>query len=255
LIAAWNWAKRYLPRWPKENPFANTEKQSSEEHPRYIPPVEDFWTVFDLATGQDKIMLLAYLHTAARRTELFELTWDDVDFAGHRIRLWTRKRKGGREFDWVTMTNELEAALKQWRHLTPFPQSERVFLCADQNPFCREAYGKPFRYRQHWLPRLCEKAGVPRSGIHAIRHLSASILDDQGYPIATIQTLLRHKNANTTSRYLHKLRGMRTALDQAFTRQEPPSGSDDVVGLASPAVPTGALPTAKRPKLRLIKSS
>ena len=68
LIAAWNWARKYLVGWPKENPFTDTEKQQAEQFPRYVPPVEDFWKVYDAAReGQDKLMLLAYLHTAARR--------------------------------------------------------------------------------------------------------------------------------------------------------------------------------------------
>lgn len=253
LIAAWNWGKRYLPGWPKENPFAETEKQASEQHPRYMPPVDDFWKVFDLTMGQDKVMLLGYLHTAARRSELFELTWEDVDFAGHRIRLWTRKRKGGREFDWVTMTTELELALIEWHQDRTFKESKHVFLCEDETPFCREAYGKPFTCRQHWLPRLCERAGVPRFGIHAIRHLSASILDDSGYPIAAIQSLLRHKNANTTSRYLHKLRGMRTALDEAFTRKQVPGGSGESSGMPSATRRVAEAQVRERPMLRLIK--
>ena len=73
LIAAWNWARKYLVGWPRENPFVDTEKLQTEKFPRYAPPVKDFWKVFEQAKGgQDKIMLLAYLHTAARRNELFE---------------------------------------------------------------------------------------------------------------------------------------------------------------------------------------
>jgi hypothetical protein len=62
-------------------------------------------------------------------------------------------------------------------------------------------------------------------GVHAIRHLSASILDDKNYPITVIHALLRHKSANTTAKYLHKLRGVKTALDDAF-RRSPASVAD-----------------------------
>lgn len=153
------------------------------------------------------------------------------------------------------MTTELELALRQWHQDRTFKESKHVFLCEDETPFCREAYGKPFICRQHWLPRLCEKAGAHRFGIHAIHHLSASILDDSGYPIAAIaiQSLLRHKNANTTSRYLHKLRGMRTALDAAFTRKQIPGGSDQSTGLPSPEKRGSEAQVRERPKLRLIK--
>jgi site-specific recombinase XerD len=42
-------------------------------------------------------------------------------------------------------------------------------------------------------------------GFHSIRHLSASILYSLGYDLATIQMILRHKNAGTTERYLKSL--------------------------------------------------
>jgi integrase len=219
LVAAWNWAIKYLPGWPESNPFPKTDKQESEEHPRYIPPAEDFWKVFDITTGQDQVMLIAYLHTAARKSEIFELAWSDVDFPCHRIRLWTRKRKGKREADWIPMTQELEEALKSWHENRTFKESAYVFNCEDKTPFCEAYYGKPFKRRYHWLKRLCEKASVPEFGLHAIRHLSASILDDKNYPLSSIQCLLRHKSASTTSKYIHKLRGFRAVLDEAFKRE------------------------------------
>ncbi len=244
LIAAWNWAKKYLPGWPKENPFSITDRQTEEEFPRYIPPVDDFWKVYDsLEDGtQDKIMLLTYLHTAARRGELFILKWSDIDFIGKRVRLWTRKRRGGLQFDWIPMTAELLEALTWWHENRTFKESENVFLCESEAPFSQDTYGKPFVFRQRWLRSLCEKVSVQYFGLHAVRHLSASILDDAGYPITFIQALLRHKNANTTSKYLHRLRGMRMALDDAFKRKSRPP--EDV-----PASPR------ERPKLVLVKKS
>ncbi len=49
-------------------------------------------------------------------------------------------------------------------------------------------------------------------GLHAIRHLTASILANEGLPLITIQAILRHKSAHVTQRYLHQLRELRTAL-------------------------------------------
>ncbi len=142
---------------------------------------------------------MAYLHTAARRTESFDLQWSDVDFEKNRIRLWTKKRKGGREHDWITMTSELQQVLENWNENRTFPDSDYVFLCEEKNNYCKELYGHPFQFRRHWLPKLCEQAKVEPFGFHAIRHLSASIMDDAGYPITVIQTLFRHQSASTDS--------------------------------------------------------
>ena len=52
--------------------------------------------------SQDKVMLFAFHHLAARRNEIFSIKWPDVDFDNNQIRLWTRKRKGGhKESDWL----------------------------------------------------------------------------------------------------------------------------------------------------------
>jgi integrase len=168
-------------------------------------------------------MLLTYLHTAARKRELFRLKWHEVDFEKSRIQLWTRKRKDGNlESDWIPMTSELREALERWEKERTFPDAEHVFLCENDLDFCPQHYGNPFSIRREWLSRLCKKVGVKPFGLHAIRHLSASILDDAGYPITIIQGILRHKSANTTARYLHSLRGMRVALDDAFKRKDRP---------------------------------
>jgi len=66
------------------------------------------------------------------------------------------------------------------------------------------------------LKSLCEKAGVIPFGFHAIRHLSASVLDQANVSIKTIQLILRHKNISTTSNYLHSLRGVKEDLNKAL---------------------------------------
>src|SRR5208337_320626 len=85
LLAAWNWGIKYL-GLPSVNPCL-TERFPEDRVTRYIPPEKDFWKVHEVAQGQDKVMLTAYLHLAARRSELFRLRWDDVDFAHRRVRI------------------------------------------------------------------------------------------------------------------------------------------------------------------------
>ena len=111
LLAAWNWGIKYL-ALPAPNPFL-VDKFPEQRHNRYVPPEDqELWKVYDVAEGQDKVMLLAYLQLAARRSELFRLRWEDVDFAKGKIRLTTRKRMGGSlEEDWLPMLDELHAAL------------------------------------------------------------------------------------------------------------------------------------------------
>lgn len=188
-----------------------------------MPPEEDFWKIYNVTEGQDEIMLLTFLHLAARRSEIFRLTWSDVDFGSDRIRLWTRKRRDGTfEYDWLPMTNELRASLRGWWENRPVKDHSHVFLCLDETAFTRDHYGQPFRYRLRFMKRLCEKAKVKPFGFHAIRHLSASILFNLGYDLGVIQAILRHRSPSTTERYLKSI-GMervRAALESLSPKLE-----------------------------------
>jgi integrase len=52
---------------------------------------------------------------------------------------------------------------------------------------------------------LCAKAKVRYFRYHALRHLTASMLDDLGVAIGTIQRILGHQNRRTTEIYLHSI--------------------------------------------------
>lgn len=61
-----------------------------------------------------------------------------------------------------------------------------------------------FRDLQTWMHRLCQDAEVNKFGIHAIRHLTASVLIENDAALIDIQTILRHKSISTTEKYLHR---------------------------------------------------
>ena len=143
LVAAWNWGVKYL-GLPTANPCL-VEKFPEQRHPRYVPGEKDFWKVFAQTEGQDRIMLLCYLHLGARRSEIFKLCWEDVDFGNNRIRLFTKKRlHGSIEYDWLPMTTELSNSLRWWWENRTFKDSTHVFICEQDGGFCQEQYGKPF---------------------------------------------------------------------------------------------------------------
>ena len=67
--------------------------------------------------------------------------------------------------------------------------------------------------------RLCEQVGCKSFGFHAIRHLSASMMDEANMPLRVVQSQLRHQNATVTSRYLHSLGSRESKLDGVFARE------------------------------------
>lgn len=215
LVAAWNWGIKYL-ELPRENPCL-VERFPEVKQTRYMPSEKDFWKVYEAAwTEQDAIMILGYLHLAARKSELFRLKWEDVDFADAKVRLYTRKTKDGSwESSWLPLTDDLYNALlvhkgKCKNSIWVFPDPET---------------GEPYIHRLHWMRHLCRRAKVKHFSLHAIRHLAASILAREGIPMIDIQTILRHKNLSTTERYIRRIESVRPALrvlSKLKTTWEPP---------------------------------
>ncbi|MCF8111805.1 MAG: site-specific integrase [Desulfobacteraceae bacterium] len=224
LAVAWKWACKFLPGFPAEagNPFAAVDKLPEQRKPRYVPPEEDFWAVLDVTEGQDRVMLIAALHLALRKSELFGLTWEDLDFASGVVRVWTSKRRGSnREYDWLPMTRELKRELLWWWENRPMKRTVYVFTQLYKSPSRWHEPGKPFIKRHHWMKELCALAGVKHFGLHGIRHLSATILFKAGYPLAVIQRILRHKSPTTTERYLQRLGLTDLKIDdEVFARKE-----------------------------------
>jgi integrase len=124
---------------------------------------------------------------------------------------------GSLEADRFPMLDELHVALLNRKQISKgdwvFPDPET---------------GSPYRCRQHWMKRLGARSGVRPFGLHAIRHLTDSILANDGVAVIVIQAILRHKNSNTTQRYLHRLSELKTALktlSQRKSRLAEPSAS------------------------------
>ncbi|MCI5219744.1 MAG: site-specific integrase, partial [Candidatus Electrothrix sp. LOE2] len=203
LVAAWNWALKYIPDFPADNPML-ADRFPEKRSPRYVPSEEDFWKVYDQAESeQDRIMLLCFLHLAARRNEIFGLRVEDVNLDQKKVRLYTRKRKDGSLcFDWVPMSGKLYKEL-----------SEYMSTVAGEWVFPDPLSGLPYVYRQKWLPRLCRMAEVKKFTLHAIRHLSASILIKNRVPSNHVQAILRHHKLSTTERYIHHLESYRSAVE------------------------------------------
>jgi integrase len=204
-------------------PAKNTTKKyaSTIRSPRYVPPKQDFWKVYEVASlpvrgiagKQDRFMLLTMSHSAGRRKEIFRIAREDLNFSTNMIRLWTRKRRGRNlEADWIPMTSILRKGLLEWIEIRPIKDTENLFVCLDGALCNEDYYGKRFSSRQHIMRSLCKAAKVKTFGFHSIPHLTASILFVAGESLWKIQGILRHKNPTTTERYLRTM-GLESARD------------------------------------------
>jgi integrase len=210
LSAYWEFGKKYH-GFPRLNPFQEVERFPEKPENHYVPPVDDFWKVYETADAKDQAMLLTLLHTAGRKSEVLHLTWEDVDFRQKKIRLSTCKtRDGSRKRVWLTMTRALHDALAEHR-MRSGGKSEYVFTS--------KKTGEPYVNRQYFVKRLCARAKVKKFGYHGIRGLSATLLA-QELPAQEIQKILRHANLTTTARYIRSLGVTSDRLGEVFDRKE-----------------------------------
>ena len=205
LGAAWNYGVQYMEGFPAPNHFLSIRPFPTIAHPRYVPPEKDFWAVYDMAQGQDELLLLAFVYTAARRGELYRLTWLDVDFEASRLRLFTRKRTdGSMEGDWIPMIPGLCKALAAHR-----PTAHQIWVFTQLEG---RRKGHPYTDYRGFPQTLCHQAGVPPFGCHAIRHLTASMLAQLNVPMVVIKDILRHRKVSTTEGYVRGVEPVRPYL-------------------------------------------
>lgn len=208
LARAWEWGRKFIEGFPALmlNPFYAVDRFKETHESRYVPSEEDFFTVLDFSQGQDKVMLTAFLHLAARRSEIFGLKWSDVNFRDAVVTLKTCKTKDGslRE-DHIPMSKELRRTLLHWWQNRPLKSSEYVFTMLENAYAADRSPGDPFTSRCHFMKKLCHRSGVKPFGFHAIRHFSAVTLYRGGEEVYKIQKVLRHRDATTTNNYLKSL--------------------------------------------------
>ena len=187
------------------NPTEDIDFFPVEKRRKYIPSKEDVLKVISVANPETQQYLWTILLTAGRVGEINGLTWDDVNFDGCYVTLWTRKRKGGnREPRDVPMITKLQDILK-YRYEKRNPEIPWVFW----HTYWRRKHNKwiqgPYGDRKKIMKTLCTNAKVRYFRFHPFRHLTASILDDLGTPIGVIQRILGHQNRRTTEIYLHSV--------------------------------------------------
>jgi len=188
-----------------QNPASAVKFLPVTKKRRYVPPKEDIYKVIEVADPDSQDYLWTMILTAARMGEINFLTWDDVDFGGRYVTLWTNKRRyGNRESRDVPMLKKLYDILF-YRYQNRDPEKPWVFWHRYWSRKANVFVEGPYKTRGRLMKKLCEEASVKYFRFHPFRHFTASILDDLGTPIGVIQRILGHSNRRTTEGYLHSI--------------------------------------------------
>jgi integrase len=148
-------------------------------------------------------LVLAAMLTGARKGELLELRWRDVDLIAGVARLGATKNGDRRSL--VLLPQVVQA-------LEPLQGEPERYVFGSM----RAHHQRPAVIDTAWREAL-ERAGVSNFRFHDLRHCCASYMAQQGHPLNVIAEVLGHRNLEMTRRYAHlttqtKASAMRQAL-------------------------------------------
>jgi hypothetical protein len=145
LLAMWHWGQDIL-RVP-DNPIEKIKKRRHDREPQYVPPPEDVLKVLLVTTREERVFLLCYVHTGARKTEIFRWTWhEDINLERRQYRLGTHKTAdGSMEYEWFPIPDDLYDELVWWWKERPVKDTPYVFV-STSNRF----YGRHFTSRHQF---------------------------------------------------------------------------------------------------------
>jgi site-specific recombinase XerD len=134
------------------------------------------------------------LHTGMRKSEQFNITWDQVNFTQRYVHLSTTKNGSDR---YVSLNSEALRTLQALKET-----HARLNLPAD-SPLFVSGQRKPMSDPREWFSAACEEANIQGVTWHTLRHTFASRLVMAGVDLKTVQELMGHKTIAMTARYAH----------------------------------------------------
>jgi integrase len=210
-----------------DNPITGIQKYREKSHERFLSPAEFARAIEAIdAAARDGLItthvaaalkLLAY--TGARRSEITNARWRDVDFERRFIRLPDSK---GNEPRTIHLNESALAILKT------LPRIGHYVVAGGKTG--------PYKALSTQWARIRERCGLNDVRLHDLRHSFASSAIAAKVPLAVVGKLLGHRRARTTERYSH-------------LSQDHVAAANDVVGAALVA----AIENGRKPPAAIVK--
>ena len=146
---------------------------------------------------RDYAIIMTFLQTGIRLSELVNLRVDDIDFE-HRI-LTVRQGKGKKDRH-IPLVDE---AVKALRNYVRYRNTE---LILDDDIFFLAKNGTSLNVSsvKYLVAKYVKKAGIRKKvSVHTLRHTFGAHKADKQMGIATLQELMGHKKKETTLKYIH----------------------------------------------------
>lgn len=130
------------------------------------------------------------VHTGLRASNVFELTWDQVDLDRGVAWIYADQHKNGKARS-VPLNSEALSVLLERRAKGP------------QNRFTFTLKNSPIKGIRTALKTACDKVGLKDVTFHTFRHTYASWLVQSEVPLRTLQELGGWKSVDMVQRYAH----------------------------------------------------
>jgi len=201
-VAFFNWLidQELVPTGTK-NVFQKVKKKYHDAKDVQPAPIGDVLVVWNIANQSQRDLIDTIILMGARKNEVLNLKWSDIDLKERTYKLHTNKSGGkGTKTTLHTISEELMEILlrrlEQKHDVVEFVFWHRYYS-HDKQAMVEDGYQSLNKFTM----RLCKKAGVPLFTLHQLRHLAASILKREGATIAELQRFLRHDEQKTTEIY------------------------------------------------------
>jgi site-specific recombinase XerD len=181
------------------NPAETITRAKKEEKDPTILFRNEYKALLFEAQGnsRDYAILMTFLKSGIRESELADLNIEDVDF--YHDELTVREGKGRKERK-IPLMPELKRALRRY-----VEERERQDNIIDEDTLFLARNGtslNPSSIRK-LVKKYYTKAGVRKSGVHTLRHTFSAHNVNNGMSIADLQKVLGHKKKETTLKYIH----------------------------------------------------
>lgn len=191
------------------NPADTIEGPIREERDPAILLKTEYKALLQVAGGntRDLAIVMLFLQTGLRVSELVNLKLSDVDFTSREI---TVRQGKGRRDRVVPLVKQAEASLKAYLKVREAqPEYDEVFIA--RNGTSMDV--RTVRYRIH---KYYKAAGIKKkASVHTLRHTFSTHQIHNGLKLNQLKEVLGHRRMETTYKYVHLDRtNLRAEMEQ-----------------------------------------
>jgi integrase len=154
---------------------------------RYLKS-DEVKALIDSCSGHIQSIVITALNTGMRKSEVLNLTWEDIDLNNLNIKVRNTKNNEMRIIPInQTLFDELSAR---------YGEATNGYVFSSRN-------GRPFVDIKKGFSGALKRAGIRNFRFHDLRHTFGSHLVMQGVDLRTVQQVMGHKDIKMTMRYSH----------------------------------------------------